>query len=141
MKYIGCFLDFTDERNDELMRVFREIISQTDFINIEKVSEMLVNTPCKRFWVSEYRAMSVITSLLKGKNVLKTMRPTKREMFKEIYDRVTELQKKQPEKPLFELVVKVVNSPAPKFYIKPLCAMDIIYKIKNGFYKKRKQSS
>ena len=137
MKHIGCVLDFTDERNDELMRVFREIISKMDFIEIEKVSEILVNTPCKRFWVSEHRTMVVITSLQKGKDVLKTMRPTKREMFKEIYDRVTELQKKQPDKPLFELVVKVVNSPAPKFYIKPRCAMDIIYKIKNGFYKKQ----
>jgi hypothetical protein len=137
MKYRGCILEFTDERNKELMRAFREAISKSDFIDIAKISEAMVNMPCSRFWISEERAMVVVAALIKGKPVLKTMRPTKREMFTEIYKRVVALQKQCPDATVFELVMKVVNSPAPKFYMRPRCAMEIIYKIKKGFYEKR----
>lgn len=137
MKYQGCILEFTDERNKELMRVFREAINQRSFIDITEVSEVIVNMPCSRFWVSEERAMVVIAAMMKGKPILDAMRPTKREMFSEIYNRVIALRKEQPDRPLFELVLSVVNSPAPKFYMRPRCAMEIIYKIKKGFYDKQ----
>ena len=38
---------------------------------------------------------------------------------------------------MFELVLKAVNSPAPKFYMTPRSAMETIYKIKKGFYEKQ----
>lgn len=139
MKYHGCILEFTDERNDELMRAFREAVNESDFIDITKISEVIVNKPCSRFWVSEERAMVVIAKMLKGKSVLNAMRSTKREMFKEIYHRVIELRKERPHASLFELVMKAVNSPAPKFYMTPRSAMETIYKIKKGFYKKQKR--
>lgn len=78
--------------------------------------------------------MAVVTALMKGKLVLNAMRPTKREMFQEIYSRVLVLQKEFPDKSLFEVVMKSVNSPAPKFYMTPRSAMETIYKIKKGFY-------
>lgn len=137
MKYHGCILEFTDERNDELMRAFREAINKRTFIDITEISEEVVNMPCSRFWVSEERAMVVVTALIKGKPVLDAMRPTKREMFQEIYNRVLDYQKHFPDASLFELVLKAVNSPAPKFYMTPRSAMEIIYKIKNGFYEKQ----
>ena len=120
------------------MRAFREAIDKSPFIDISEVSEIMVNMPCSRFWVSEERAMVVVTDMLKGKPVLNSMRPTKREMFKEIYSRVMALRKQQPHEPLFDLVTNVVNSPAPKFYMRPRCAMEIIYKIKKGFYEQQK---
>ena len=135
MKYHGCILEFTHERNDELMRAFRQVVSQRAYIDITEVSNLIVNMPCSRFWVSEERAMVVVAALIKGRPVLDTMRPTKREMFQEIFIRVTELRKKHPKSPLFDLVMEVVNSPAPKFYMRPRCAMEIIYKIKKGAYK------
>lgn len=139
MKYRGCILEFTDERNKELMRAFREAVSKSRFIDIAEISETIVNMPCPRFWVSEERAMVVVAALLNGKPVLNAMRPTKREMFAEIFDRVIALRRQRPGASLFELVVKVVNSPAPKFYMRPRCAMEIIYKIKKGFYEKQKR--
>ena len=139
MKYKGCILEFTHERNDELMRAFRLAIGNIDFIDISQIAEKIVNTPCSRFWVSEERAMVVVAAMLKGKPILNSMRPTKREMFKEIYNRVIELRKQRPHATLFELVMKVVNSPAPKFYMRPRCAMEIIYKIKKGFYEKQQR--
>ncbi len=139
MKYHGCILEFTDERNDELMRVFREAIASRPFNNIEELSEVIVNSPCSRFWVSEERAMVVVTALIKGLPVLRSMRPTKREMFQEIYKRVMKLRKVHPKTYIYELVIKVVNSPAPKFYMTPRSGMDKIYKIKNGFYEKQER--
>lgn len=92
MKYHGCILEFTDERNDELMRAFREAINKRTFIDITEISEEVVNMPCSRFWVSEERAMVVVAALIKGKPVLDAMRPSKREMFQEIYNRVLAMQ-------------------------------------------------
>lgn len=137
MKYHGCILGFTDERNEELMRAFREAINKRTFIDITEISEEVVNMPCSRFWVSEERAMVVVSAMMKGKHVLNAMRPTKQEMFKEIYSRVLALQKQLPELSMFELVLKAVNSPAPKFYMTPRSAMETIYKIKKGFYEKQ----
>lgn len=81
--------------------------------------------------------MVVVSAMMKGKHVLNAMRPTKQEMFKEIYSRVLALQKQLPELSMFELVLKAVNSPAPKFYMTPRSAMETIYKIKKGFYEKQ----
>ena len=134
MKYKGCILEFTEKRNSELMKTFREVISKHDFIDITQISQEVVNSECSRFWVSEERAAAVIRELIKGKEILRTMRHTKQEMFLEIYARIKKLMQEQPGTPLNILITKVVNSPAPKFYMKPRCAMEIIYKIKSGFY-------
>ena len=132
-------MGFTDERNVELMRAFKDAITKSKHIVITEISEIIVNTPCSRFWVSEERAMVVVAALMRGKDILHNMRATKREMYTEIYARVIDLQKQHPHTPLLELVTKVVNSPAPKFYMRPRCAMEIIYKIKKGFYGKQRR--
>lgn len=139
MRHMGCILEFTDERNVELMRAFKDTITKSEHIDITEISEIIVNTPCSRFWVSEERAMVVVSALMRGKDILRNMRSTKREMYTEIYARVIDLQKQRPHTPLLELVTKVVNSPAPKFYMKPRCAMEIIYKIKKEFYDKQRR--
>ncbi len=139
VKYSGCILEFTDERNRELMRAFRQVLSQRKFIDIAEISQTVVNMPCSRFWVSEERATGVVAALIKGKPVLDVMRPTKREMFTEIFRRVMDIRKECDGLPLAIIVMRVVNSPAPKFYMKPRCAMEIIYKIKKGFYEKQKR--
>lgn len=139
MKYHGCILEFTDDRNKELMEAFHKAIEESEFIDIAEISEKIVNMPCSRFWVSEERAIVVISAMFKRKSVLDPMRPTKREMFQEIFNRVAQMREERPDATLFELVMKVVNSPAPKFYMRPRCAMEIIYKIKKGFYEKQKR--
>ena len=136
MKYHGCILEFTDKRNDELMEAFRRVLRNSSFIDIRKVSEEVANMGCSRFWVSEERAMVVINALIKGKNVTDCMSNSKREMFLEIYRRVLSLIDKNDGRSLFEIVIDVVNSPAPKFYMTPRSAMETIYKIKRGFYDK-----
>lgn len=133
MKYFGSILDFTHQRNEDLMRVFRLKILEADFIVMTDIFEQVANSPASRFWVSEERAAIVMSDMFKGK-CIDRMRPNKREMFEEIFKRVSALRKENPEKSLFELTSIVVNSPAPKFYLTPRSAGELIYRIKNGWY-------
>lgn len=139
MKHRGCILHFTHQRNDELIKAYRKAISSRKHIDISVVSEIVVNSPCSRFWVSEERALTVISAMMKDASVIDSMRPLKREMYKDIFDIVTQLRKEHPDMQLFDIVILAVNTPTKKFYIKPRCAMEIIYKIKKGHYDKNRR--
>ena len=134
MKPYGSILEFTRERNADLMRAYRHQIRQARHIRMRDIGAAIVNMPAARFWVSEERATIVVSALLSGRDLPENMRPTKCEMFSEIYHRVLKLRRERPKASVFELVCEVVNSPAPKCYMLPRSAMDIIYKIKNGYY-------
>lgn len=134
MKPHGSILEFTKERNADLMRAYRHQIARARHIRMKDIGAAIVNMPSVRFWVSEERATIVVSALIAGRDLPENMRPTKCEMFSEIYRRVLKLRKKRPLCSLSELVCEVINSPAPKFYMLPRSAMDIIYKIKNGYY-------
>lgn len=45
----------------------------------------------------------------------------------------------EPNMSLYECCVRVVNSPAPKFYMTPLSIRQTIYKIKRKWYEERKR--
>lgn len=136
MKYYGSILDFTKERNQELLRVYQEKLSEAGYIIMPKIFEQVANSPCSRFWVSEERAAIVISSLLAGKS-LPNMRKNKREMFDEIFRRFLAVREKYPEKSIYALAIMVVNQPAPKFYLTPRTVGELIYRIKNGWYDKQ----
>ena len=125
---------FTRERNAALLKAYREQIEAVEFVRLNEVGERIVNSPAPRFWVSEERAAAVVSALMRGKPVLETMRPTKREMFEEIHRRVVALRELHPDWSLCLLVFKVVNSPAPKFYMKTSSALERLFKIRNGWY-------
>ena len=135
MKYFGSILDFTKERNDDLMRVFRQKIIEANFIIMPEIFQLVADSPASRFWVSEQRAAIVISRMLSGKPMPR-MRENKREMFEEIYRRFLILREQCPEKSLFELTATIVNQPAPKFYLTPRTVGEFIYRIKNGWYDK-----
>lgn len=136
MKYYGSILDFTQERNQELMRVYQEELSKAGYIVMPKIFEQVANSPCSRFWVSEERAAIVISTLLAGK-VVPNMRKNKREMFDEIFRRFLIVREQYPEKSIYALAIMVVNQPAPKFYMTPRTVGELIYRIKNGWYDKQ----
>lgn len=136
MKYYGSILDFTQERNQELMRVYQEELSKAGYIVMPKIFEQVANSPCSRFWVSEERAAIVISTLLAGK-VVPNMRKNKREMFDEIFRRFLIVREQYPEKSIYALTIMVVNQPAPKFYMTPRTVGELIYRIKNGWYDKQ----
>lgn len=136
MKSFGCTLAFTNERNDALLKAYRQQVADARFIKLNIIGQNIVNSPSPRFWVSEERAAVVISAIMRGKPILKSMRPSKREMFEEIHRRVLILKSKHPDRHLCHLVHEVVNSPAPKFYMEPSSALERLFKIRNGWYKK-----
>lgn len=83
MKSFGSVLAFTRERNAALLKAYREQVDAASFVRLNEIGEKIVNSPSPRFWVSEERAAAVVSAIMRGKPVLETMRPTKREMFEE----------------------------------------------------------
>lgn len=134
MKSSGSTLAFTRERNDALLALYRQYIAQVSFISLQDVVRKIVDSPSPRFWVSEERAAAVISALLRGKPVLDAMRPSKREMFREIFSRVVALKNRQPHRPLNSIICEVIYSPAPKFYMEPASVRQRLFKIRNGWY-------
>lgn len=137
MKTPGSFLAFTAHRNDALLAAYRNIIRDIPFISLQDIGRKIADSPSPRFWVSEERACAVVSALLRGKPVLDSMRPSKREMFQEIFARVQALKLNHPNWQLCQLVSQVINSPAPKFYMEPSSALERLFKIRNGWYDKR----
>ncbi|MDE5785034.1 MAG: hypothetical protein K2H98_00720 [Duncaniella sp.] len=136
MKRSGSILEFTHDRNRDLMRVFRSIVRDLPSINMRQVATRLVAMPSVRFWVSQERATAVVSAMLAGRPLPANTRSSKRLMYSEIYRRVLALRELRPDDDLADLVTEVVHSPAPCFYMLPRSAMDIIYKIQNGYYRR-----
>ena len=82
MKHLGCILDFTHERNCDLMRAYRKKIEEANTIVMPVIFELVSQSPASRFWVSEERAAIVISAMAAGKPMPR-MRENKREMFEE----------------------------------------------------------
>ena len=133
MKYFGSILEFTRERNEDLMRVYREKLSEASIIVMPVIFELVAQSPSSRFWVSEERAAIVISAMAAGRPMPR-MRKNKREMFEEIFRRFVVMHEQQPDKSVYELVALIVNQPAPKFYLTPRTVGEFIYRIKNGWY-------
>lgn len=134
MKPVGSALSFTRERNAALLKAYRTHVDAADFVRLNEIGRKVVNSPSPRFWVSEERAAAVVSAIMRGKPVLETMRPTKREMFEEIHRRVLALKKQHPDWHLCRLVFEVVNSSAPKFYMEVSSALERLFKIRSGWY-------
>ena len=138
MKKKYSHFEYEDERNEDLMRAYREIRENYPEMKSREIDEEISRMPSKRFWVSEERASIVISAMLKGRKFDK-MGKTKLEMYNEILKRVIELKQKMPNKTLSELVFNVVNSPAPKFYLTPGSIRILIHKIKTKWYEEKKR--
>lgn len=138
MKYFGSRFEYEEQRNNDLMRVYREEIAAVDFIRMPDIYKSIVNKPSSRFWVSEERAAIVVSSMMRGESIHR-MRPLKREMFQEIHDRVKELKVRYPDKTVYQLTFMVCQQQAPKFYLTAGSAKVIISKIKRRWYEERKR--
>lgn len=138
MKNTGSTIEYAQERIDDLMRAYISYISSCSHISMPEVYECVVDMPASRFWVSEPRAAIVVSQIMNG-NDLRHMRPTKREMFFEIYRRFLLLREKNPETPIYKLVGMVIEQPAPKFYLAPGTAKVMITNAKKTWHKKAKR--
>lgn len=139
MKYYGSVLDFTEQRNKELMNAYRKHIIEANVVIMPAIFKRVANSPASRFWVSEERAAVVIAAMMQGKKIPK-MRGNKKQMFDEIFARVCELKQTCPRLSLHQLVAKVIYQPAPKFYLTTRTVGELIYRIKKQGEHGNKQS-
>jgi len=133
MKYFGSTVDFTRQRNADIMRVFRQKLADASFVRLSDIFLQIADSPSSRFWVSEERAAIVISAMQAGRP-LPLMTENKRQMFAEIFRRYLLLRANHPRKSIIELASIVVNQPAPKFYLTPGSIRVFINRIRNGYY-------
>lgn len=136
MKYFGSVVDFTQARNADIMRVFRQKIAEVDVIRMPEICRAIAEAPSSRFWVSEQRAANVIAALEAGRP-MPLMTASKRDMFMEIYRRYKLLRPKHPNMSLIALATMIVHQPAPKFYFTPRTIEEFICRIRNGYYDRK----
>lgn len=137
MKYFGSILEFTRQRNDDIMRAYRDCLQKAKFVVMPEIFAMVAESPASRFWVSEERAAIVVSAMLEARGREKHYMPVngvKREMFEEIFRRFLLERKSRPKASVLEIVSVIVNQPAPKFYLTPRTIGEYIYRIKNGWY-------
>lgn len=128
MKHKGSKNEYKDERDRDLLAVFRRTIEGCKHISLYDVVEEVVNSPAPRFYVSAYRARNVICRMYTGKPLTK-ITPLRMEMYNEIFHRVREARKLFPHKPLLFIIEEVLDQPAPKFYLTKKSGVVILHKI------------
>lgn len=138
MKNSGAISDFKQQKEDELIRAYRDVTAVCRYVSYKKALKEVVNRPASRFWVSSSRATIVVAKILRG-DKLSQMRSTKREMFNEISRRVVLLRTQRPDEPLSSLVEEIVLQPAPKFYMAPGSAHGFIVKARKSCRQRRLQ--
>ena len=142
MKHKGSHFEYEAERGENLLKVYRQIMSESDgTVMQEDIYRRVVMQPAARFWVSEERALTVLYNMRKDYHgTLRKMYPLKRKMYKEIYRRTEEMITSVPGMTKRDAVSLVVSSPAPEFYLTPGSAEVILCKLKRREWcLKRKQ--
>lgn len=126
--------EFSSERNELLLRHFRESLARQSVISAERAFGDAANAPAPRFWVSEARAIRVINAMLKGQDPTPDMYPEKREMYQEIFRRVLLMKRQNPEMSTPDIVFTVVNNPAPKSYLSWQRTRQLIVRTRRAVY-------
>lgn len=128
MRHKGSQNEYHEERDMDLLDVYRRTLQSCNHINLYKVVDTVINSPARRFYVSEYRARNVIKRMFNGKPLHK-ISPLRMEMYKEIFERVKKLRKVMPHEPLLIVIEEVLAQPAPKFYLTKSSGVTILHKI------------
>lgn len=138
MKFKGDEQDFNEERDRELLRLYRKLIANVKCIHFREICTQISEHPSPRFWVSRNRTANVIRALSRG-DLLASTHPSKREMYAEIYSRYCELHKLHPNKSVRELTQEIIYQPAPRFYLSPRTIGQFIIRAKARLRNERKK--
>lgn len=118
-----------DQRNEELLSKFKQQLEKGDYTHTQDLFTNASLMPASRFFVSEQRTLVVIHQLLRGESIA-GMNRKRRQMYNEIFVRVKYILHNEPECSIPNAVWRVVNSPAPEFYLTPGSARRIIYRLR-----------
>ena len=115
-----CKTNHYEEMKDDLMRVYREVVSQYSCRTQTEAYELTVTHEAPRFYVDARWALQVISPMTRGDfSLLDKMNALKRQMYRDLLDTVLRLKQKEKfwDSSLYELVRNAVMEPAPRFYI------------------------
>lgn len=132
-------MEYSRERLDDLMRAYDDYIASCNHISMPEVYNRIVDMPSRRFWVSDKRADTVTSAMMRGEACLESMLPLKREMYEEIYRRVSVLREEYPDLSNSELCAIVVAQPAPKFYLTSGTAKTMVCKARKEWIRRKLQ--
>jgi hypothetical protein len=122
-----CTFEYEVERSRDLMRAYKQVFTQTDGLSLPQLLAVVVAMPAQRFYVSEERAMRVVSSMYR-RPLPEGMNPAKRRMYLEIKERVDRVRERCPEWRLSRCIMYVVGQPAPEFYLTVSTARTILSK-------------
>lgn len=128
MRKKNSICEFSSERSEALIRSFRESLARQSVISLKRAFQDAVDAPAPRFWVSEARAVRVITRMIKGIDLTEGMLPEKRKMYMEIYRRTMEFKRLHPDVSLGDIIFEIINNEAPSSYMSVRQAQRIIRK-------------
>lgn len=117
--------EYRRKRDRELLEMFNRELGSSPGETVDAVLRRVVDSPSCRFWVSEERALRVVSSMQRHPLPPGGLR---REMFEEIRRRCEQLALEHPDWSLSERVYHVVGNEAPRFYLSPDRAHVIICK-------------
>lgn len=130
MKHKGSVSDFSAHRDNELKASYCRQLKGAGgkVLSAEMIYNNAVKARCPRFWISEQRAVAVVSRMMKG-DEMKDSFPEKRRMYGELHARVSVLMEACPGKSLHDAVDEVVNSEAPEFYMTAENARKILRRV------------
>lgn len=114
----GRTVEFTYMRNCELHHAYHHAfyVASVPF-TVDKIYRIAVSFPCSRFWISTETAAKLISDIRRGKK--QNLKPM-------CLERITEIMRRCNGDYSRASVSRVVNSPAPKFYLTPGSAQAIL---------------
>lgn len=118
MKPQGAIARHKTQRVKVLYNLYKAYLCTHQCIVMHDLYHHIASLPSPRFWVTPERASKVVCALTKGCK-LSHMRPLRRQMFKDIYERVLHLRQREPHLSIERACAIVVKQPAPQFYLTP----------------------
>lgn len=142
MKHKGSAFEYKDDRDADLLEAYKRELASNSIISLAEIARRISQSPAKRFWVSEERALIVISEMERGIKLNITTK-NKRDMFLELHRRYTLYKQEHPDMTMQEIVFRICNEPAPRWYLSPGSILVILYRArkeaKKRCYEERKR--
>lgn len=129
MKKIGATCNYICARNKELTDKARKMAVSRG-VSLKEVIEEVAESESSRFWVDEDRALRLVQEHRRG---IRQRRPERERMVGEISRRTEAMLTERPGLSLSEAVFRVVNSPAPSYYVGSRSVRRALAARKRGF--------
>lgn len=120
MKYKGCTMYLTEDRNRDLLRAYKSIVRRSGFLPIKEIYNILTKEPSRRFWITGERAYDHIVNHRGYER--------RGEMYREIEKRARQYMKEKGCS--FRKACRaVVLQPAPSFFLEARSINNIILRL------------